>query len=79
MISTYVMDGLLTEEDINNRHSVVFQCMKCNKWTTHHNWLPSGHNKHIPCTNCGSMLYDGRSIKSLRTYNPLNDNKRKIK
>lgn len=73
------MDGLFTEEDIKNRHNVMFQCKLCKKWTRHDNWLPGESNKHIPCSGCGGMSYDGSSIKSLRTYNPLTDNKRKIK
>jgi hypothetical protein len=79
MKTTYEMDGLFTEEDIKNRNTVVFQCTKCNKWTTHCNWIPGGQNKHVPCSDCGAVAYDGSSIKSLRTYNPLTDNKRRMK
>lgn len=77
--TTYEMDGLFTEDDIKNRYTVVFQCSLCKKWTTHYNWMPGERNQHKPCMGCGEIRYDARSIKSLRTYNPLTDNKRKIK
>lgn len=77
--TTYEMDGLFTEEDIKNRHTVVFQCTNCRKWTQHKNWIPGIGNRHVPCIGCGLTTYDSRSIQSLRTYNPLVDNKRKPK
>lgn len=77
--TTYEMDGLLTEEDIKNRHTVYFQCKDCRKWTKHYDWVPGEKNKHIPCSWCSKTNYDGSSIKSARTFNPLIDNKRKIK
>lgn len=77
--TTAEMDGLETIEDMRNRNTVVFQCKECKKWTTHYNWVPGEKNTHVPCSNCGSMVYDSTSIKSLRTYNPLTDNKRKVK
>lgn len=73
------MDGLFTEEDIKNRYTVVFQCKKCKKWTTHYDWEPGEKHEHVPCQECGAVAYDSTSIKSLRTYNPLTDNKRKVK
>lgn len=73
------MDGLYTSADIKNRHTVVFQCKSCRKWTTHYNWLPGEHNEHIPCRGCGETNYDESSIKSYRTYNPDTDNKRRPK
>lgn len=77
--TTYEMDGLFTEEDIDNRYTVVFQCLDCKKWTQHENWVTDENNTHIPCVHCGTTSYDGSSIKSLRTYNPLTDNKRRPK
>lgn len=71
------MDGLFTEEDIKNRNTVVFQCKKCKKWTTHVDYIIK--REYVPCSGCGEVNYDQTSIKSLRTYNPLTDNKRKIK
>ena len=79
MTSTEEMDGLFTEEDIKNRYTVMFQCKLCRKWTRHDNWVPGANNKHLPCSSCGKTAYDLRSIKSLRSYHPLIDNKRKIK
>lgn len=77
--TTDEMDGLLTEEDIKNRHTVVYQCKLCRKWTKHENHIPGERNEHVPCEDCGEIHYDESSIKSWRTYNPLTDNKRKIK
>ena len=77
--TTFAMDGLFTEDDIKNRHTVMFQCKLCKKWTKHDNWTPGGKNTHLPCTECNKTSYDSTSIKSLRTYNPLVDNKRKVK
>lgn len=80
MVKTdYEMDGFFTEEDIKNRYTVVFQCKGCRQWTTHRNWRPGEKNTHVPCQNCNKEDYDPTSIKSLRTYNPATDNRRKIK
>lgn len=79
VMTTYEMDGLFTEEDIKNRYTVVFQCRNCKKWTIHHNWVPGEKNKHVHCNECGEVNYDPTSCKSLRSYNPLTDNKRKVK
>lgn len=74
--TTYEMDGLFTQEDIDNRNSVMFQCTKCNKWTKHVDYLLN--RQHVPCSNCGEKSYDSSSIKSIRTYNPDTDNKRRM-
>lgn len=71
--TTFEMDGLLTKEDIKNRFKVMRQCRSCKKWTQMH------IDKTVPCSNCGSENYDAQSTKSLRTFNPVNDNKRKPK
>jgi len=73
--TTAEMDGLETVEDMRNRNTVVFQCKNCNKWTSHQNYK----GEHVPCNNCGEINYDNTSIKSLRTYNPDTDNKRRPK
>lgn len=78
-MTTDQMDGILTDEDKKNRHTVMFQCKNCRQWTRHYNWVSGETNEHVPCSNCGEMNYDNSSIKSVRTYNPLTDNKRKIK
>lgn len=75
--TTAEMDGLFTQEDMRNRFHVMFQCKLCKKWTRHDHWDKT--NRHIPCVHCGETSYDATSIKSLRTYNPLIDVKRKIK
>lgn len=74
--TTAEMDGLFTQEDMRERNSVMFQCNKCNKWTKHTDYLLT--RKHVPCSNCGETSYDSSSIKSVRTYNPDTDNKRRI-
>lgn len=71
--TTSEMDGLLTQEDIDNRHKVMRQCRGCKKWTQ------MTLDTRVPCFNCQSIHYDPTSAKSLRTYNPLSDNKRKVK
>jgi len=73
------MDGFLNEEEMRNRHTIVLQCQVCNKWTAHERWVVGSQNAHIPCTSCDVIKYDSSSIKSLRSYNPLTDNKRRIK
>lgn len=78
-MTTDEMDGIFTEEDRKNKYTVMFQCAKCSKWTRHENWIPGEKNEHVPCTNCKEIHYDSGSIKSLRSYNPLTDNKRKVK
>lgn len=77
-ISTLEIDGLFTPEDIQNKDTVVFQCRQCKKWTVHLHHV-AGEEKYIPCMNCGQIDYDLTSIKSLRTYNPEVDKKRKPK
>lgn len=78
-LSTEEMDGIFTDEDRKNKDTVVFQCKNCRKWTVHKNWISGEHNRYLPCEHCSKTDYDMRSIKSLRTYNPVTDNKRKIK
>lgn len=73
--TTAEMDGLFTVEDMRNRTTLVFQCKNCNKWTIHKDF--DGNYK--PCDNCGEIQYDSSSGKSLRTYNPEVDNKRRMK
>jgi len=75
--TTAEMDGLLTQDDMRYRNIVVMQCVLCNKWTK---------MKHTPfntetvdCHNCGARAYDSSSMKSLRTYDPDKDNKRRVK
>ena len=74
--TTFEMDGLYTEEDKKNRFSVVFQCRNCRKWVKHTDYLIN--REYVPCS-CGEISYDQSSMKSVRTHNPLTDNKRKPK
>lgn len=80
--TTFEMDGLFTQEDIDNRHLVMRQCRKCAKWTQQN----AERKTNTPCKHedksgkvCDSTDFDIQSSKSLRTFNPLTDNKRKIK
>lgn len=74
--TTAEMDGLLTQQDMRDRFFVMLQCTACLKWTKQ-----DQRQKTKPCSNpeCGRMAFDSTSIKSLRTYDPERDNKRKIK
>jgi phage FluMu protein Com len=73
--TTAEMDGLLTQEDMRERHTMVMQCSKCNKWTKHKDYLIN--RKSLPCSNCGEIAYDSSSMKSARAYDPIKDAKRK--
>lgn len=75
--TTEEMDGLITDEDKANKHKVMAQCKNCNKWTQQS--IEDRSQPYRPCYNCGEVSYDIQSIKSLRTFNPLTDNKRKVK
>lgn len=77
-MTTLEMDGVFTEEDIENFYTVMLQCKSCRVWTRYDNWVPGENNRTKPCV-CGENNYDRRSIKSLRTYEPLLDRKRKPK
>lgn len=72
--TTLEMDGLLSEQDINDRHLVYRQCRECSKWT-----FMDLDKAEPECSNCGEHEYDLNSTKSKRTFNPGVDNKRKIK
>lgn len=78
--TTFEMDGLFTQEDIDNRFKVMKQCRNCSKWTQQN----TERKEDSPCTNlmpnkelCGSTSFDPTSTTSLRSFNPLN--KRKVK
>lgn len=75
--TTDEMDGLYSEEDKRNRNKVVYQCRSCKQWTQHDH-VPL-KTVYKPCHSCGKVNYDATSIKSLRSYNPLTDIKRKPK
>ena len=75
-MTTLEMDCIFTEEDAKNRNTVMLQCKNCKKWTMHINYLIS--RKYSACL-CGNPNFDSTSIKSVRTYRPEVDNKRKVK
>lgn len=85
--TTFEMDGLLTQTDIDNRFRVVLQCKTCRQWTEMNHPEPL-KTELVPCRGiinkitgerCGLINYDSTSIKSYRSYSPLTDNKRKPK
>lgn len=72
MKTTFEMDGLLIQKDINDRNTVMAQCAACfeySKWDKEHN--------EFACTYCKNPKYVINSGISLRTYNPLVHNKKK--
>lgn len=72
VLTTFEMDGLLTEKDIAERHLCFKQCRGCSKWT-----LMDTTKEDIPCQWCHITDYDITSTISKRSYNPMN--KRKVK
>lgn len=75
--TTDEMDGLITDEDKANKYKIMLQCASCNKWTKQD--IEDRSKPYKPCHNCEAIAYDITSGKSLRTYNPLTDSKRKPK
>ena len=76
-LTTEQMDGIFTEEDRQKKGIIVLQCRDCKKWTEmRHEPLV---NDFINCATCGGKNYDRSSLKSVTTYNPLIDAKRKPK
>jgi len=71
------MDKIITESDIKNKNTLVYQCRDCKNWTIHTDYL--SNKEYIPCIKCGKIDYDQSSGKSLRSYNPFADKKRKPK
>lgn len=77
IMTTFEMDELVTREDILQKDYIVMQCVNCNKWTKmKHQPLKT---EFVDCSNCGQRRYDSTSLKSVRTYDPDKDNKRRIK
>lgn len=75
-VTTFQMDGLMTQKDIDERNLVYKQCRACSKWT-----MMDISKPESPCSNieCGETKYDKHSTKSKRTFNKLVDSKRKVK
>jgi hypothetical protein len=61
--TTYEMDGLFKQEDIDNRHYIMGQCLSCKEWSQ---WDKRSGRWH--CTYCGSDKYDMRGARSIRTW-----------
>lgn len=64
--TTFEMDGLFTQEDIDNCFYVMRNCLRCNTWYQGDRRI----KEHVPCPSCGSGTYDMKSQCSLRTFNP---------
>lgn len=75
--TTLEVDKIFTEEDAKNRHARMVQCKDCKKWTKHADY--DFFKPLRPCIYCKSANFDKTSAKSLRTFVPLIDNKRKPK
>lgn len=61
--TTFEMDGLFTQEDIDNRHYTMGQCLSCNEWSK---W-----DRRVgkwKCLSCGGEEYDRNGSKSIRTW-----------
>lgn len=71
--TTYEMDGLFSEKDIENRNKIMQQCRECSKWTMQY----VDKKTKQPCINCKATNFDPTSGTSLRTYNPFNKRKPK--
>lgn len=71
------MDGLLTPEDVANKHRTMVQCNQCGTFNEQ-SINPNRKNKEYnPCSECGSTNYDSKTTISWRTY-PPNKNQQKI-
>ena len=77
IVTTLEMDELVTRDDILKKDIVIMQCMDCNKWTEMKH--RDSKTEKLDCSNCGGRAYDSSSMKSVRSYDPLKDNKRRIK
>lgn len=63
--TTFEMDGLFTQEDINNRFFVMKPCIVCLKYSKH-----DIREKTKDCPYChGEMGINGRYWYSIRTWN----------
>lgn len=81
--TTYEMDGLYTQRDIEDRYKLMAQCNSCgeySQWDTapvvDQQTLLSG-KRPFKCLHCGSNALVQGSGVSLRTYNPHTHNKNK--
>lgn len=61
---TLRLDGLITEEDIANRHYVIRQCEECDAYTK---WDIRNKNRY-GCSSCDSPNFDRKTQHSIRTH-----------
>lgn len=76
--TTAEMDGLETIEDMRGRYDMVFQCLHDSKWKIMKDFGRDGKKNYLPCDTCGNTAYDTGGGKSLRTYDPVKDAKKKV-
>lgn len=62
--TTFEMDGMFAQEDINNRFFVMALCAKCPEWSK-----MCTLDYKFEC-KCGSDKYDLRETRSIRTWSP---------
>lgn len=67
------MDGLFTQEDIDNRFFIMALCMVCRVWTKF-----DTRTKNFVCV-CGSDKYDTRESRSIRSWVATKDMKKEKK
>lgn len=72
--TTLEMDGLLTPDDIERRHSAYIQCRPCAKWTK-----CDVRDEAKKCAYCGSSDLDTTSVTSERSFNHFNKRRPKLK
>lgn len=72
MKSTFEMDGLFTQDDIDNRFYVMGQCLNCDQWNRFDN-----RDYKYKCSNCSSEKWNLRESRSIRTWLTTKDTKTK--
>lgn len=60
--TTFEMDGLFTQEDIDNRHFIMGQCLDCKEWTKYR------RGERWRCDNCKGYKFDMIGQRSIRTW-----------
>ena len=63
-LETLHMDGLFSDEDIENRYYVIRQCIDCMAFTK---WDIRNKNTYA-CATCGSGKFDSNRQHSIRTH-----------
>lgn len=61
---TLRLDGIVTDEDIANRHYVIRQCDECDAYTR---W-DSRNKERYGCATCDSPHFDRGTQHSIRTH-----------